>query len=142
MVILPTHTCFDDVLDFQCELMKVDPERAHRQFIVHGILLAPEGPKMDEPYAHAWVEDDEEGRVYQSGFLDGQKIWWGCDRDEWKQVMRVQDESRYTFLQALALNWQTNHYGPWVETYRELCGGRTVHADVQSIARSADGAEV
>lgn len=127
--ILPTNTCFDDVLDHQSAVHRLIPLIVERQFIVHGILLAPEGPHQDEPFAHAWVEDDVESRVYQSGIIDGQKIWWSADRTEWESKMRVQQRTRYTFEQALLLNYVSNHFGPWEPAYRHLCGrGQRIYA--------------
>lgn len=123
MTIYPTGTCFDDVLDHQCEQLKFNPFTILTQHIVHGICLHPEGPKADQPFAHGWVEDDLEERVYQSGLLeDGEKVWWSADRAEWYVMMRVQEKTRYTFHEALRMNWETNHFGPWVEAYRVLCG--------------------
>ena len=123
--IFPTHRCFDDVLDHQAELRRTDPTTAARQLIVHGILLAPEshdGLRAGEPFAHAWVEDDEERRVYEAGILDGEKVWWSADRDEWYGKMRPQAVTRYSLHAAIILNWQHGHYGPWVRVYRALCG--------------------
>ena len=94
---------------------------ALRQFIVHGICLIPHGPDTDKPFAHAWVEDDDENRVYQSGILNGEKVWYSVDRDEWKKLIRVQAFTRYTFEEAIQWNWRSNHYGPWVPEYVELC---------------------
>jgi len=123
--IFPTHRCFDDVLDHQAELRTRDPKTAARQLIVHGILLAPEdghGVHAGEPFAHAWVEDDDERRIYEAGILNGEKVWWSADRDEWYRKMHVQAATRYTLHAALILNWQHGHYGPWVRAYAALCG--------------------
>jgi hypothetical protein len=35
----------------------------------------------------------------------------------------MQEAVRYTFAEALRLNHQSGHYGPWVEEWRALCGG-------------------
>lgn len=125
----PTHRCFDDVLDHQVELDRRDPARAARQRIVHGILLFPDGePHAGEPFAHAWVEDPATRLVWQAGLLDdGTKIWFAIDAREYLERMRVQASTAYTLAQARILNWQTEHYGPWVPAYRALCrnGGRT-----------------
>lgn len=120
--ILPTGTCFDDVLDHQSELFKIQPLLVMRQYVVHGICLIPDDqPKANQPFAHGWVEDDVEDRVYQSGFVDGVKVWYGCDREQWYQAIRVQTRTRYTFLEALKMNWQTNTFGPWEPAYLALC---------------------
>jgi hypothetical protein len=120
--IYPTHTCFDDVLDHQVELAKRAPDVAARQFIVHGICLFPEGDRIGEPFAHAWVEDDLSNEVWQSGLLsDQRRIWYSVRRQVWRDVMRVQASTRYTLDEVRRLNWQTEHYGPWVPAYRALC---------------------
>jgi len=121
MTILPTGSCFDDVLDHQSALILFDSRILH-QWIVHGICLIPEGQeKAGEPFAHAWMEDDDERKVYQSGLVKGVKVWWSADRKEWYDLMRVQDRTRYSFAEALTLNWKTCHFGPWEERYRVLC---------------------
>lgn len=126
--IYPTRTCFDDVLEHQVELAGREPELAARQLVVHGICLAPEDTQDDGTrFAHAWVEDGD--MLWQSGLLeDGTKVWYGMARDEWYAKMRVQDVTRYTLGQALAENYTSAHFGPWVPRYREpgLCGGGRV----------------
>jgi hypothetical protein len=117
MTILPTGTCFDDVLDQQSFLVTVNPDLADRQFIVHGICTASDG----HLFSHAWVEDDDGDRVFQSGILNGEKVWFGLNRSEWYDTMQIQKFTRYTFMEALMLNYQTHHYGPWVDEYRTLC---------------------
>jgi hypothetical protein len=125
MTLRPTHTCFDDVLDHQAELRGRDLAAAHRQLIVHGILLAPEGPHEGEPFAHAWVEDPADNRIYQSALLDdGTKVWWSCAWEEFERLMRPQHVTRYSLERAYILNWQTEHFGPWVPAYRALCNAR------------------
>jgi hypothetical protein len=120
-MILPTHKCFDDVLEHQVELRGRDAEAAARQVIVHGICLAPEGPRAGEPFAHAWVEDGD--LLWQAGLLeDGTKVWFSLDTTTWRTALRVQAETRYTLDEALIKNWQTATYGPWVPAYRALCG--------------------
>ena len=125
MIIHPTGKCFDDVLDQQDYIYRTNRVLALRQHIVHGICLFPEGPKKDTPFAHAWVEDDTESKVYQSGILNGVKIWYGLDRDEWCQLMRPQKVTRYTFEEALLHNFRTNMFGPWEPEYVALCKERT-----------------
>jgi hypothetical protein len=119
--IYPTGTCFDDVLDHQSAVFMQNPHLVLHQFIVHGICLMPEGPHKDQPYAHAWVEDEETGLVWQSGLIEGVKVWFGTPRTDWFPLMRVQRSTRYTFMEAMRKNWQTNHYGPWDESYVKLC---------------------
>lgn len=140
--ILPTHTCFDDALDYLAHRLKADPSSEERLTLVHGILLAPEGPKAGTPFAHAWVEEELQGRtiVWQDGFIDLggfeiplaggtlraeqdlARVSYSTPAAEWRQKMRLRKETRYSARQASAENGRTNHYGPWVEEYRALCG--------------------
>ena len=69
-------------------------------------------------------DDDRESRVYQPGFLDGQKIWWGADRAEWEAMMKVQQRTSYTLGRALYLNFTIYHFGPWKPAFRKLCRTR------------------
>lgn len=132
MDIFPTHTCFDDALDLIAERLKGNPALARQPAtviaLVHGILLAPEGPHKDEPFAHAWVEEGDE--VWNSGLLDGQRIYYALNRDEWYRLMRLQKATRYSLREAGRENRKSGHYGPWAEEYRELCGddGRVLGA--------------
>ena len=123
--IFPTGTCFDDTLVHQSDLFKTNPLLAMRQFIVHGICLVPEGQSnANEPFAHSWVEDDATGMVWQSGFIDGQKVWYGTPRADWYPLIRVQTSTRYTFIEAIGWNYKTNYYGPWEPAYLALCRPR------------------
>jgi hypothetical protein len=121
--IRPTHTCFDDALEFFAERLKAKPAlaKANGFVLVHGVLLAPSGPHEGEPFAHAWVE--EAGEVWNSGLLEGQLIYYAVDRDEWYREMRLQDSTRYSPRAAWEANERSGHNGPWEERYRALCGG-------------------
>jgi hypothetical protein len=121
--IFPTHQCFDDVLEHQVLLDTTDPQKAARQWIVHGLLLFPVGDDhAGEVFAHAWVEDDATEEVWQSGLLgDGRKVWFAIARPLFVARMRVQSMTRYTLAQAKRLNWQHEHFGPWVPAYRIFC---------------------
>ena len=121
--ILPTHRCFDDALDY-IELRLREGAHPDSLILVHGICLAPEGPHKDKPFAHAWVE--HEGRVVQSGLLDGERIFYSVPSEDFAEMLRPQEFTRYTLRQALAQNLASGHYGPWEERYIALCGGRTL----------------
>lgn len=140
MTIFPTGTCFDDVLDHQAYLVQHDDATARRQHIVHGICRYPVDHQITPGlrYAHAWVEDDSEDKVYASGLLeDGTKVWWGCDRFQWYVQYRVEEYTRYTLVHALLENWASNHFGPWIDRYRALCKGETTYG-VDSVTGQAD----
>lgn len=137
MTILPTGTCFDDALDFISERVKREPRLALTGdlILVHGICLAPEGRRAGEPFSHAWVEDSTTEVnppleiVWQGGVLDGQRIWYAMPRAEFESKLRPQKSTRYTMREAALENKRTNHFGPWVEEYSNLCK-RTGEADV------------
>lgn len=125
MTIYPTHTCFDDVLDY-IELLVRSGER-HRlpgMRVVHGICLAPEGARAGEPYAHGWIEED--GLVVQGGLVDvdgtREKVYYGVDRAEFYAKLRVQVTTVYSVEEAVRKNWETGYYGPWESTYLALVG--------------------
>ena len=129
MDILPTHTCFDDALEFLDELMKGgEVDRLARLRVVHGICLAPEGPKAGSPFAHAWVEED--GDCVQAGLVAGceHKVYFGIERAEFYKMLRVQVSTAYTAQDAMLNNARFGHFGPWENSYREIItnGDRTV----------------
>lgn len=143
--ILPTHTCFDDALDYLAHRLHQDHRVGERLTLVHGILLAPEGPKAGTPFAHAWVEEALPGGVvvWQDGFVnlggfevplaggilraekDLARVSYSTPAAAWREKMRVQKETRYTVDQAVAENRRTCHFGPWVVEYEALCGKET-----------------
>lgn len=110
-VIYPTHTCFDDALEF---LVLGELHSVQRKRLVHGICLADD----DSPYAHAWVELD--GDAWQGGLLDGERIYYAMPIAELHERLRVRECTRYAALQAMRQNVATGHYGPWEPKYREL----------------------
>lgn len=118
--ILPTHSCFDDSLDFIEARVKIRIQDADTLVLVHGICTAPDGDR----YAHAWVE--EAGLVWDSGLLDGVPIYYSCTVEEFTKARGVQQTTRYTVREALRENYRTNMYGPWKPEYLALCqsGGR------------------
>lgn len=118
-MIRPTQTCFDDALDLLAEWLRRD--RTAMITLVHAICLAPDGPDAGAPFAHAWLERD--GRIWQIGLLDGARVLWSVEPDEYRALMRPVAETRYTALEALRENDRSGHYGPWKPEYRALCGG-------------------
>jgi hypothetical protein len=114
--IVPTHACFDDVLEY-LEMLAIGgtPTREIAQYVVvHAICVAPDG----EQFAHAWLE--HAGDAVQGGIVDGERIWFAMSLAEFMTRFVVAEQTRYTVVEALAENLRTGHYGPWVEKYREL----------------------
>lgn len=120
LVILPSHTCFDDALDTMVEMLRAaGPDAAlHEQlFLVHAIVT-PEGyPAM----AHAWLEDDREQTAIFSGILTGEKRRFVTPKETYYANQRPLSVTRYTYREAFVLNRQSGHYGPWKPEYRALC---------------------
>lgn len=121
--ILPTHTCFDDALDYLTERAKRDGWElvASALVVVHAICLAPDGPHRGEQFAHAWVEEGP--TLWQGGILEGQRVFWGASAEEVRAELRVQMEKRYTPAEAAILNRTHNTFGPWDPRIKMLCGG-------------------
>lgn len=119
--IMPTHTCFDDALEFV--EMRLSEKKlfadSDELLVVHGIALAPEGERAGEPFAHAWVEEGD--LAYQAGMLMGGKVWYGVQREEFYLALRIQRATRYTLREAWERNRESGHFGPWEPEYETLC---------------------
>ena len=116
--IYPTHTCFDDALDFLVDVLRDNPREraalAQQLFLVHGLCQAPDG----RLYAHAWVEDAVEDTCIFTGILDGTRRVFATPAHEYYAEVRVQEMTRYNLIQALQNNRFTNSYGPWEARYQ------------------------
>lgn len=143
--IFPTHTCFDDALDYVTERLKNDPRCIEVLSVVHGICLIPVGTRKDEPYAHAWVEErrqpGETTLVWQGGILrdmgpcedpacedapkahdhEGARVFYAVTYPEFADELRPQKFTRYSVREAARENARTNHFGPWLDEYLALC---------------------
>jgi len=130
MTILPTHTCFDDAMEVVNLLLKEgDAGRIDKARLVHGICLAPDGPLAGTPFAHAWVEDGT--ACIQAGMLNGEKVFFGVEREEYLRSMRVQASTSYTLLEACVQNLASFHFGPWEPAYLAIIrpGDRTIFSE-------------
>jgi hypothetical protein len=116
MTLYPTHTCFDDALDFITLLVR------HRQIlnvwttewtIVHAMCQAPDG----ELYAHAWAETRD--IAVSAAIIDGKHTYFETARREYYKYFRPVELNRYTISEAITLNYRHGHYGPWERRYRE-----------------------
>lgn len=118
--IFPTGSCFDDALEFISERVTENRSAIDALLLVHGIALIPEDqPEAGKPFAHAWVEEGAE--VWQSGILDGERIYFSAPKEEILPKLRVQEATRYAVREAHAENVRTKSYGPWLEKYQGLC---------------------
>jgi hypothetical protein len=122
LTIYPTHTCFDDALEY-CELIaKREGKQSLQQLtLVHAIVLHPEGPRAGQPYAHAWIEEGDEAIF--AGILNGEKVYCVVDRIEYAERLRVQHAWRYTMREAHMMNKQHGTYGPWEKRLLVLARG-------------------
>ncbi len=130
----PTHTCFDDALDYISKRVVADPPLAHGTtlVLVHGIATGANG----EPYSHAWCE--ENGQCWDAGIWNGQHVYYSVAAAEYYAARRIQETTRYTVKQACLLNYGSNHYGPWEPRYQALCGlGRHI---VDAVEADTSGA--
>lgn len=134
MMFPPTGTCFDDSLDFLEQLARecgmfaafvASPETAalHPTFarmrVVHAICVAPTG----KHFAHAWVEQDGSS-VWQGGVANGRRVFWRMPLADFEAELPTVEATRYTVAEALRLNAEHDHYGPWEARYRALAGRR------------------
>lgn len=118
--VYPTHKCFDDALDFLGELAKQENPMLHsgRLLLVHAIVLDDKG----QEHAHAFVEQDEKFVIF-AGIHKGKLKYFAATVKEYYADARVKETTKYTPKQAALENLRSGHYGPWVERYRQLCGG-------------------
>jgi hypothetical protein len=116
MNIYPTHTCFDDALDYLALLAKQRARALPDHRLVHGVCL------MDnKPFAHAWVECGDE--AIGSGVIQGCRVYYFVRRREYYRYFQPQMMTKYTALEAMRENYRTGHYGPWESYYRNMiCG--------------------
>jgi hypothetical protein len=126
--ILPTHTCFDDAIEYLSWRIQMRASDASRLFLVHAICLVPQGPRTGEPFAHAWVEEEMPGVpvvAWQDGFLQGKHVTYSMLAEELRAAFHVQESTRYTPAEAHAENQRTMTFGPWLDRYQSLCGRGT-----------------
>lgn len=116
--IYPTHQCFDDAFDFIGELI-----RAKRKYdlinlyVVHSICLMGDG----EPYAHCWIEDDNDGSCIFRGIISGEVTYLHAPvRNEFYEEFQVQETTRYSMTDAWKKFIETDKTGPWEEKYERL----------------------
>jgi hypothetical protein len=107
----PTHTCFDDALDF---FVHIKPRAIHEYVVVHALVTLP---GQSDVFAHAWVEQLPERLVIQGGIVNGRRCYYALPT----LPFTIVKSSRYTALQALQLNAIHEHFGPWRREYKDAC---------------------
>ncbi len=137
--IFPTHTCFDDALEYLAARVAEDRRlaRSHRLLLVHGLCLIPIGqPDEGQVFAHAWVEDANS--CWTMGLLDGERVIVVRARDEFYANLRVQCATRYTVRQAWRENRRSGTYGPWLPIYQRQCRTHGSHPAADAVDPHGD----
>jgi hypothetical protein len=127
MTIYPTHTCFDDAMDFLETTIK---EGKHpREYIVnnlvtvHAICIMPDGTK----YAHAWIEEGDScifkgrGECLIDGKMEHLEGYMWADKKEFYAYYNVQETTHYSLEQVWKENKKHATTGPWIDKYKKLC---------------------
>lgn len=124
LLLLPTHHCFDDALEFISERVLRDPSEmtAGRLVLVHGIAILPEGPEAGQPFAHAWVEEAEAAGVvlWQAFLMNGERVWLGAQLEEIYTQLQVGQTWRYSVPEAAVQNMLHVNFGPWAPELQGL----------------------
>lgn len=129
MTLYPTHTCFDDAVDFVNLIADKCPDKCpeaikeavSRLVIVHAICLLPNG----SPYAHAWVEDKEEGICVFRFIVKNKPKYFNTPIEKYYVKFQVQETTKYTIEQAVKETRRTGTSGPWEQRYLVLTRGYT-----------------
>lgn len=134
-LIAPTHTCFDDALDWFEQVINprtVTPFTLDTFRVVHGVCQAAGSVQ----YAHAWVEQSGCDACYradvgeelvppmlawQAGMMGGLRVYFGIERSAYYETYRVQRATLYSLGAVVELNRSSGHYGPWEPEYVALC---------------------
>jgi len=117
-VVKPSGTAFDDALDY---FVLVPPQLRAEHYVVHAICEI-----RGKRFAHAWVEYMQGSTLYRfEGVLVDGARGYRCHRPEaFEKLFSVEQSTRYTFAEVLALNERHNNFGPWLPEYLALCEAR------------------
>lgn len=122
--IFPTFDCFTDAMEFSDYIARDHPEAINTVILVHAICLSSEDGRE---YAHAWVEDIELKKVIFCGIYMKQKVYLTASLEDFFEVYKVKETTRYTMSEALEQNLATGNFGPWEEKYSALCNNGEGH---------------
>lgn len=131
--ILPTHTCFDDCLDYIENLIKQPNSNKlaiiRRYQVVHGIYQITELENdlntKGRPFAHGWVFDKVDKAAIQDGYLNGERLTYGISTKDFYSLFKIIDETRYNLNEVYRLNVLHNNFGPWKQKYINLCADKS-----------------
>lgn len=115
--IYPTHSCFDDAMEFM-EFVAKEYKNEDLSFLklVHGTVKGDDGL----PHAHAWVEDSGTEVAIYAGVLKCEKVYFYTPIEEFYSGWRVQETTKYTIKETVENNLRTIHFGPWEQKYKDL----------------------
>ena len=118
-IVYPTHTCFDDALEYIGEMLKNHPAAVMFEdvVLVHAICIMPNG----DQYAHAWVESKLTKTAYFFGIVKGGRVRIDVDSEEYRKELQVVEFIEYTPYEACKENYKHGTFGPWKEKYLNLC---------------------
>lgn len=133
--IYPTHTCFDDALDFIDALISgadtniLFPSNQNKfvfhlcdVWLVHGLILW-----SGKRFSHAWVKSAD--LIIQAGFFDMKassirfKSYFALPKESFIEEFNPEDMTEYSIPDAIRMNYRYGHYGPWEEKYLSHCLG-------------------
>jgi hypothetical protein len=133
--ITPTHSCFDDAMEFFEIFDLNDPEVRAEMFdslrLVHGLCYSVANGVR---YAHGWIEErvpgddpDRQGWpehvVWQGMAHDGGRAYFAVERTWFYGAYSVESRTVYRIDEVVAQNQASGHYGPWDPRYRAHTGG-------------------
>jgi hypothetical protein len=116
--VLPTHSCFDDALEYISKRVKADPAGSRGLRLVH--CLAEVRAEPGRIISHAFVLEGD--NWIDQGMLGGVvRVIMARTREEIEQTLRLIDITYYS-LQELAIeNLRTGTFGPWKPEYLARC---------------------
>jgi hypothetical protein len=118
MELHPTHTCFDDAVEFVEAMVRAGAPEASELVIVHAVCRA-EFDGIGRDYAHAWVEHGDQ--VFDAFLLEGARFYAIFPRDWFYARRDVQRAIGYSLQAAYRENQRTVSFGPWDPDLLELC---------------------
>jgi hypothetical protein len=121
LTIHPTHSCFDDAMEFIELRLKEDPTLAHdkRLQVVHARCEVLTGPSAGQVIVHAWAE--ENGAIFDAGLIEGTRFVYELSPAEFAVNLRIIDATRYTLKDVHRENVRYGTFGPWKDEYIALC---------------------
>jgi len=116
----PTHKCFDDALDCLSAAMRECHHYRDRWRLVHAICKCDGGL-----FAHAWCEVNESIAI-TAFMIGGIHTYVQMKRRDFYKLYQPQMMTKYNPFEAVRENERTLNFGPWLDCYRDHCGGNEI----------------